>query len=65
LLKNFQRKRSVDVLGLDTKIILKWFMQTRDVNSGLSLFPLGWSSKRTLINTEIKLWPPRTLENIL
>jgi hypothetical protein len=46
LSKNFQRKRCLEDLGLEIKIILKWFMQTRDVNSGLVLFPLGWSSKR-------------------
>jgi hypothetical protein len=65
LSKNFQRKRCLENLGLVIKIILKWFMQTRDVNRRLDLFPLGWSSKRTLINMEIKLWAPRTVENVL
>jgi hypothetical protein len=65
LSKNFQRKRCLEDLGLEIKIMLERFIQTRDVSSGLDLFPLGWSSKRTLINMEIKLWALRTAENIL
>jgi hypothetical protein len=35
----FQTKHCLEDLGLEIKITLEWFMQTRDVNSGLDLFP--------------------------